>query len=135
MITINEEFNRVSTFWLNKKTTTFELKKSEFKLKVKGKSVAVVPVDLSKHIGNVNPPTSLTFGKTGVILRVLIEIVPACRVKHAHLFKDLGDGEEEENEDESPNKFGSEVQSFVSNEDLSTRATSTGQVVELQAKI
>jgi len=58
-VNIGEEFQRISNFYLKKSDQTFQSKKSEFKLKVKGKTVATVPIDLVEHIGNINPPQSI----------------------------------------------------------------------------
>ena len=51
---------------------------------------------MSTQIGDLNAPKKIEFEKFGVTLTVKFEITPACRIKHAHLFKDMKDDDEKE---------------------------------------
>ena len=61
-----------------KKATVFKLKKGN-------KTLNTVAFDLAKYVGNKNDPIEINFDK-GVKVSAEIEVMPACRVKHAHLF-------------------------------------------------
>ena len=81
-------FERISTFYSNKKgviqTKTCELKLMNTKQKVQQS----ITIDMANHIGNLGIEHEFTFSKQGVTVVVVFDIVPACKIKHAHLFKE-----------------------------------------------
>jgi len=85
---MTENFEKVSNFYMSSKGE-FQSKSGEFRLKSKGKTLDIVPIDLKTQIGPNNAPLAINFNKQGVIMTVQFDISPACRVKHAHLFNEL----------------------------------------------
>ena len=83
-IAIDDKFEQISGFYQNQKAQ-FQKKATVFKLKKGAKILDTVAMDLSKYVGNKNEPLSIAFEK-GVTVTADIEIIPACRAKHAHLF-------------------------------------------------
>ena len=97
---MGDKFERVSGFYMSQKLV-IQSKTCDFKLKVKGKAIATSNIDLATQIGNLNEPITVSFGKIGIELKARFVIVPACRVKHAHLFEKDKAHFEEEKEDVS----------------------------------
>jgi hypothetical protein len=92
-IELDDVFERVSTFHSNKKSEV-QSKNCEFKLtNSKGKNLQSVSIDMAQHVGNLGKETEIYFSKPGISMFIVLSIIPACRVKHAHLFK------QEENEE------------------------------------
>ena len=83
-VAMDDKFEQISGFYQNQKAQ-FQKKATVFKLRKGTKVLDTVALDLSKYVGNKNEPLSIAFEK-GVTVTADIEIIPACRAKHAHLF-------------------------------------------------
>ena len=88
---MKDTFERVSTFYSNKKSE-IQSKTCDFKLMDKNKkAIQTINIEMSKQVGNKNEPLKLNFTKQGLVVTAQFEIIPACRIKHAHLFGEEGE--------------------------------------------
>jgi len=116
IVDMTDSFEKVSSFYMSSKLVV-QSKTCDFKVKQKGKTIATSNFDMATQIGDLNEPTHVQFLKAGLIAKMRFTILPACRVKHAHLFSELKPEELKEDND---------ITSTNGND--STRAQSLGQV-------
>ena len=81
-------FERISNFYSDKKAK-IQTKTCELRLmSAKKKNLQSITIDMAEHIGNLGTEHEINFTKQKITLVVVFDIVPACRVAHAHLFKE-----------------------------------------------